>query len=126
MSEPRRGRWRSSPAIQERARQLRRALTPAEQRLWRRLRGGQIDGFEFRRQYPMGRFIVDFYCPSSSLIVEVDGDTHAERAEYDEARTQWIESEHHCRVIRFTNEEIDRNLDAVLGAIAAAVKRPPP
>ncbi len=58
-------------------------MTPAEAHLWQHLRGGQLNGYEFRRQYPMGRFIVDFYCPRLKVIIEVDGDTHAQQAEYD-------------------------------------------
>ena len=119
-------RWRSSAAIQEGARQLRRALTPAERRLWQHLRRGQLNSYEFRRQHPMGRFIVDFYCPEVKLVIEVDGDTHADQLAYDTERSRWLEQQKRCRVIRFTNDEIHHNLTAVLEAIVAALNRPPP
>ena len=74
----------------------------------------------------MGRFIVDFYCPKARLVIEVDGDTHADQQAYDLEQTCWLEEHKACRVIRFTNDEIRRNLPAVLEAIAASLKRPPP
>ena len=74
----------------------------------------------------MGRFIVDFYCPRLKVIIEVDGDTHADQTEYDVERSHWLEEQKRCRVIRFTNEEIHRNLSTVLEAIAALFKAPPP
>ena len=112
--------------MQERARQLRSALTPAEQHLWRHLRKRQLRGFEFRRQHPMGRFILDFYCPAAKLVVEVDGEVHAEQMDDDAERTQWLESERACRVLRFTNSEVRRNTNAVLEAILTALTGPPP
>jgi very-short-patch-repair endonuclease len=87
-------RWRAQPEIQARARQLRRELTPAERKLWARLRYRQLEGLHFRKQHPVGRFIVDFFCAKAKLIIEIDGDTHAEpdQAEYDQARTIWLET----------------------------------
>jgi very-short-patch-repair endonuclease len=126
MSTDRRRRWRSSARVQERARNLRGALTPAEHRLWQHLRRGQLSRFGFRRQYPMGPFIVDFYCPGARLVVEVDGDVHVERVEYDTERTRWLEQQRRCRVLRFTNDEVLHNLDAVLEAIVRVLDRPPP
>ena len=126
MPPDRRNRWRSSAAPQQRARQLRAALTPAESRLWQRLRGDQLSGFGFRHQHPMGPFIVDFYCASARLIVELDGDVHAERSEYDAERTQWLEQHRRCHVLRFTNREVLEDLDAVLNAIAAVLRGSPP
>jgi very-short-patch-repair endonuclease len=122
MTERRRNRWRSSAAVQERARQLRATLTPAESRLWQRLRGEQLSGFAFRRQYPIGPFIVDFYCPSARLIVELDGDVHGDRADYDAQRSRWIEEHRRCRVLRFTNDEVLDAMDAVLETIYAALR----
>jgi very-short-patch-repair endonuclease len=119
-------RWRSSAAVQTRARQFRRALTPAERRLWQRLRSGQLGGYSFRRQYPVGPFIVDFFCPATKLVIEVDGDTHTEQAEYDTERTRWLEEQKTYRVIRFMNSEVNHNIEAVMEAIAAVLKRPPP
>ncbi len=85
-----------------------------------------MTNFGFRRQYPMGPFVLDFYCPGARLVVEVDGDVHAERAEYDLERTVWLEQQRQCRVLRFTNDEVLHNLEAVLEAISAALERPPP
>ncbi|MFI5399148.1 MAG: endonuclease domain-containing protein [Candidatus Binatia bacterium] len=117
-------RWRSSTLVVQRARQLRRELTPAERRLWQHLRYRQLDGHEFRRQHAMGRFIVDFYCPEAKLVIEVDGDAHADQPEYDAERSRWIEQQKHCRVIRFRNQDIDQNIPAVLDAIAALLRTP--
>jgi very-short-patch-repair endonuclease len=126
MPDAPRRRWRSSAAVQVRARQLRRALTPAEQRLWQYLRSGQLGGYGFRRQYPVGPFIVDFFCPAAKLVIEVDGDTHTEQAQYDTERTRWLEEQKTYRVIRFMNSEVDHNIEAVVEAITAVLKRPPP
>jgi len=125
LNTPRR-RWRSSAALQLRGRELRRALTPAEQRLWQYLRSGQLAGYGFRRQYPVGPFIVDFFCPAVRLVIEVDGDSHAEQAEYDAERTRWLGEQKRYRVVRFANEEVQHNIEAVVEGIGAAVKAPPP
>ena len=84
------------------------------------------ESYSFRRQYPVGSFIVDFFCPASKLVIEVDGDSHAEQPEYDAERTRWLEQQKRYRVIRFTNEEVHRNIEAVVDAITAALKAPPP
>ena len=110
---------RIHPAIRQRARQLRRPMTPAESKLWQRLRRRQLNGHYFRRQHPIGSFIADFYCAKARLVVEVDGDIHAMREEYDSVRTEWLE-ERDYRVIRFTNDEVFHQLNAVLESILAA------
>jgi very-short-patch-repair endonuclease len=111
-----RKRWRTTEAIQERVKELRRQQTPAEQRLWARLRGKQVPGFKFRRRHPIGRFTVDFCCARAKLVVEIDGGSHAARAGYDDSRTAYLE-ERGYTVIRFTNEQVHRRLDAVLDEI---------
>ncbi len=121
---PRR-RWRSSAAVQTRARELRQTLTPAERRLWQRLRSGQLGGHLFRRQYPAGRVIVDFFCPDAKLVIEIDGDSHGQQVDYDAERTRWLSEQKKYRVIRFTNSDVEHNLDAVLDAILAALRPPP-
>jgi very-short-patch-repair endonuclease len=126
MPEPPRRRWRSSAAVQSRARELRRTLTPAEQTLWQHLRSGQLARYGFRRQYPVGRFIVDFFCPAAKLAIEIDGDSYAQQIDYDAERTRRLEEQKRYRVIRFTNDEVQHHLAAVLDAIVAALKRPPP
>ena len=110
-----------NPAIKARAKTLRRPQTPMETRLWARLRDRQLEGHKFRRQHPIHRFIADFYCDDAKLVVEIDGDSHAEpeQAEHDMARTEWL-VQHGYRVIRFTNEDVARRMDGVLGAIQIA------
>ncbi|MCX6030885.1 MAG: DUF559 domain-containing protein [Chloroflexi bacterium] len=119
-------RWRASVEMQARARELRREMTPAERRLWARIRDSQLDGAQFRRQHAVGNFILDFFCAKSKLVVEVDGDVHATQAEYDAARTAWLNEQKHYRVIRFTNEEVFKNTDAVVEAIWEALRAPSP
>ena len=114
------------PAGVDLARTLRQILTPAERRLWARLRDRRLNGFKFRRQQPIGRFIVDFCCPGSQVVVEVDGDVHAEQRNYDAERSQWLERNGY-RVLRFTNREVCGQLDSVLEAILRACEdRPSP
>jgi very-short-patch-repair endonuclease len=124
MNERKKHRWRANRIIQARARQLRRAMMPAERELWARLRYRQLGGLHFRRQHPIDHFSIDFYCTKARLCVEIDGDSHADpnQAEYDAARTAWLEAHGH-RVIRFHNADIHRRLDSVLAAILAACKR---
>jgi very-short-patch-repair endonuclease len=98
------------------ARQLRSTPTDAEIRLWSRLRRKQLDGFRFRRQHPIGPYIVDFFCPEAKLIVEVDGGQHNVDEEKDERRTRWLE-ERGYRVIRFWNNDALSNTDAAVLAV---------
>lgn len=99
-----------------RPRHLRRAVTAAESHLWNALRARRLGGFKFRRQHPVGPFVVDFCCPGHRLVVEIDGDVHAGREQEDQTRTEAIEERGYF-VIRFTNEEVLRSLDTVLGEI---------
>ena len=114
---------KSLRAVCSRARELRHPLTPAVGLLWQRLRNRQLDG-EFRRQRAIGRFIVDFYCHELRLIVELDGDVHPEanQSDRDQARTEWLEAQGY-RLMRFRNDEVMQNVDAVLEKIAAARAR---
>jgi very-short-patch-repair endonuclease len=100
---------------------MRSAMTPAELRLWLRLRNRQLGGLRFRRQAPIGPYIVDFFCPERNLIVEVDGDQHGHESnmKHDAERTRWLEGRGH-RVLRFANVEVTNDLDAVYAAISAA------
>jgi very-short-patch-repair endonuclease len=104
------------------ARQLRANATEAEIRLWSRLRRKQLDGLRFRRQQPMGRYIVDFYCAEAKLIVELDGGQHVDE---DPTRENWLVSQGY-RVIRFWNNDVLANTEGVLETILAAVRAAPP
>lgn len=95
------------------ARQMRHEPTPAENLLWDRLRDRQLSGYKFHRQQLIDRFIVDFFCPSAALIVEVDGDIHQQQVEADHEREQLLASLG-FRVIRFTNTEVLTQINQVL------------
>jgi trans-aconitate 2-methyltransferase len=102
-----------------------RESTPAEQLLWQHLRAYQLGGFKFRRQHPIDQYIADFCCMESSLIVEVEVDSHAEQAAFDEVRTQTLYRLGY-RVIRITNEDVHKRLDEVLAQIEEACRQAPP
>ncbi|MEM7035149.1 MAG: endonuclease domain-containing protein [Chloroflexota bacterium] len=112
-------RIRTTQNIQKQAQALRKTMTPAEQTLWEYLRGKQIEGLKFRRQHPLGPFIVDFYCAACRLVVEVDGGIHDDQQEADAARTEQLEA-YGYRVIRFRNEAVLGNTDDVLAQIMDA------
>jgi very-short-patch-repair endonuclease len=114
-------RWRAPEIIQRRARELRKEMTPAERLLWQVLRSNALNGAYFRRQHPVGSFILDFYCTKAKLAVEVDGGTHLEQVAYDAERTRWLARERGIRVIRFSNDDIKQNLGAVVEAIQEAL-----
>jgi very-short-patch-repair endonuclease len=101
--------------------QLRTGMTPAEQKLWAALKNRQLQGRKFRRQQSIGQYIVDFYCPSERLIIELDGPEHTDlpRHEYDQARQQELESFGYG-IIRFENRMVFEQLDNVLEAIVQA------
>ena len=103
------------------ARELRKNLTDAEQRLWQKLKRRQIATVKFRRQQPIGPFIVDFVCFQRRLIIEVDGGHHAEQAEYDAQRTAFLATQGY-RVLRFWNREVMNQLDEVLQVVWATVE----
>ena len=106
-------------SLEEQAIRMRRAPTQAEERIWKHLRSGKLGGLKFRRQHPVGRFIVDFYCVSAGLVVEVDGPIHDEQADADAERQLYLEAMG-LRVLRFSNDEALRNTFAVLDVIAEA------
>ena len=113
----------TTPEIEEAARRLRKNMTPAEERLWSALRNKQLNGLRFRRQHPMGDFILDFYCPSCKLVVEVDGEIHGDRTDYDDARTDKL-AEYGYTVLRFSNEQVMNDLARVLAEIRQVVLSP--
>jgi very-short-patch-repair endonuclease len=109
----------------QRARNLRKNATDAEQHLWWSLRRQQLDGLRFRRQTPIGPYIVDFFCPGAKLIVELDGGQHSQRTDYDYDRTRWLEQRGY-RVLRFWNNEALANTEGVLDEIRQAASDAPP
>jgi len=104
----------------KRARELRKVPTPAERRLRSYLQGGKL-GVKFRSQYAFGQYIPDFCSPKAKLIVELDGSQHLEQTDYDAERTAFFESKGY-RVLRFWNNDIMNNTDAVLKVILEAMK----
>jgi very-short-patch-repair endonuclease len=106
-----------------RAKQLRSQQTDAEMRLWYFLRAHRFGGFKFKRQAPIGPYIVDFICFEDKLIIEVDGGQHAE-SESDQRRDAWLHSEGY-KVVRFWNNDVLKRTDVVLGEIASALTPTP-
>jgi len=104
------------PELVQRARELRKNLTPAETLLWKYLKRKQINGFDFDRQKPIDRYIVDFYCKILKLAIEIDGQSHDFKIEYDVKRQKRLES-FGIKVIRFTEKEVPHDLDNVLTEI---------
>ena len=111
----------TNPQVEQAARDLRKNLTPAEDYLWRALKSKQLNGLRFRSQHPVGNFILDFYCASCKLVVEVDGSIHDDRQDYDLERTKVLETYGYV-VLRFTNDEVLGNIDIVLAKIAEAAE----
>ncbi|MCB9109618.1 MAG: DUF559 domain-containing protein [Anaerolineales bacterium] len=104
---------------QERAKELRRNMTPAEKILWHELRANKL-GVHFRRQQIIAGFIVDFYCHKAGLVIEVDGDIHDLQKEEDERREKVL-SALRLRIVRFRNDEVVRDLSAVVGKIKEVI-----
>ncbi|WP_240549496.1 endonuclease domain-containing protein [Devosia salina] len=109
---------RAPDFIRERAKSLRRSMTGPERTLWALLRRDQLN-LHFRRQHPIGPFILDFYCAKAKLCVEIDGPVHMEQAEYDQRWTEWLEREG-IRVLRFTAEDVERRPAVVVAGIVRA------
>ena len=108
----------------KRARTLRSHLTDAEQVLWRHLRMRQLNGCKFRRQRPIGPYIVDFVCLEKKLIVELDGGQHTEQHRYDKSRDHWLNFQGY-EVLRFWNDEVLTKIDDVKEAIYRALTAAP-
>jgi very-short-patch-repair endonuclease len=116
-------RHRIYPPILERAREMRHPQTPAEATLWRALRNRNLN-YKFRRQHPIDRFIIDFYCAQAKLCIEIDGASHLdpEQQKYDAARTEFLEDLGY-KVIRFTNNDVRYMLDAVATEIITTIEK---
>ena len=107
-----------------RAKILRENMTETEQRLWSRLRRRQINGHKFRRQFPCGKYVADFVCLEARLIIEVDGGQHAKQTGKDELRDKWLASQG-FRVLRFWNNDVLSEPDAVIETIVQALNETP-
>jgi len=109
------------------ARKLRRRSTLAERKLWSKLRDRRLFTVKFRRQVPVGPYVVDFYCHEAKLVVEVDGGGHGSAGKMDEdaRRMEWLKRSS-LVVLRFWNTEVTQNLEGVLWKITEALARPSP
>lgn len=107
----------------DRARELRRASTAAERKLWDALRGRRLCGFKFVRQEPIGPFFADFVCREKSLVIEVDGATHSSPEELanDQRREKFLRDAGY-RIVRVINDDVFRNLDGVCETILVALQ----
>jgi very-short-patch-repair endonuclease len=122
--------FHNRPQLESLRKQLRNNATPAEIKLWGRLQLSNLDGYKFRRQHSVGPYILDFYCPSVKLAIELDGDSHFtnEAITYDIARTAYLNALN-IKVIRFLNTDVFDNLIEVCERILAELKGeglPPP
>lgn len=113
----------SQPEIEQQAKTHRKVPTEAEANLWQALRGGKLQGLKFRRQHPLGRFILDFCCPEHHLVIEVDGPIHLQQEERDEERSQVLRA-HGYQVLRFSNVQVLEHLPEVLEEISKTVLPP--
>jgi very-short-patch-repair endonuclease len=111
------------PILKFRRKELRNNSTSAEIMLWSRLQQSKLGGYKFRRQHSVGAFILDFYCPSEKLAIELDGDSHFtdNAIEYDLERTAYLNGLN-IRVLRFLNTEVYDNPDAVCERILEEIK----
>jgi very-short-patch-repair endonuclease len=122
---------RQDPRLIHNARQLRRALTPAEKLIWPLLRSRRFGDYRFRRQHVIAPYIADFYCAVAGLVIELDGETHLGKEEEDRIRQDHLEGRG-LKVLRFWNNDVFENLDGVLEVIdrecrqRAAVPPKPP
>lgn len=106
----------------QKARLLRKNQTDVEKILWQRLRNRGVQGFKFRRQVPVGPYVVDFLCEAARLVVEVDGGQHSENKEYDQYRDDFLRANGY-EVMRFWNNEVTGNLEGVLEALLGVLNR---
>ena len=120
---PRPTRGATSSQMVEAARALRQRSTPAEDKLWEALRGRRLSGLKFRRQHPIGPFVLDVFCVEHQLVVEVDGSIHKtpDQVAHDTARTGYL-TDRGLNVLRFTNAEVERDLPGVLKRILQTIQ----
>ena len=108
--------------IRQKAKQLRSNSTDAERNLWAHIRNRQLEGWKFRRQLPIDRFIVDFACAELRIIVEIDGGQHAEQVIYDLNRTKILQSKGY-QVVRYWNNEVLGNIEGVIEALTLTLSQ---
>ena len=111
--------------MKSRARSLRRKSTDAEVVLWQHLRNRRLLGCKFRRQVPIGKYIVDFLCEDPPIIIELDGGQHMEQERYDQTRTNWLQANGFL-VLRFWNNDIAENLEGVLESLFSTIEKSRP
>jgi very-short-patch-repair endonuclease len=109
----------------QRAREFRRNPTDTERKLWHHIRDKQIENFRFRRQRPIGKYIVDFICLEANLVIELDGGQHAEQQQYDAERTKYLIAQG-LHVLRYWNNDVMQNIEGVLEDIRAALMQRTP
>jgi len=112
---------RTTPKVFGYAKQLHRNMTPAEVKLWARLRAHRLEGIHFRNQHAIGNYVVDFCAPRKKLIIELDGSQHMEQERYDKERTEYLESKDYT-VLRFWNNDVMKDIDSVIRAIIQAME----
>ena len=110
--------------LKQRSRELRSGMTDAERKLWSKIREKQIHDLQFYRQKPVGNYIVDFYCPSAKLIIEVDGGGHFQpvQMEYDKIRNEFLKSLG-FKVLRFSNLDVLKNIEGVVETIVENIEK---
>ena len=116
--------YSNHPVTKEYRQILRRTTTPTENMLWRRLKGKQLDGLRFRQQHGYGPYVLDFYCPSLRLCIELDGNIHDEEQVRlkDEERTEFL-LEQRIHVLRFRNEDVENDVEGVFERIRDYINR---
>ena len=112
---------RTTPKVFGYAKQLHRNMTPAEVKLWARLRAHRFEDIHFRNQHAIGNYVVDFCAPRKKLIIELDGSQHMEQERYDKERTEYLESKDYT-VLRFWNNDVMKDIDSVIRAIIQAME----
>ena len=113
--------YTSTPKIRKNAKELRKNLTPAEEKLWVHLRGHRMGDVHFRKQHAIGNYIVDFCAPSQKLVIELDGSHHLEQEDYDKERTAFLNSKGY-KVLRFWNNDVMNDMEKVLTVIWNVLK----
>ena len=113
---------KNTPELIPRRRDLRKSQTDAERKLWNVLKNRQMSGLKFRRQFSVGSYILDFYCPEKRLCIELDGGQHATNVDYDKQRTEYLAG-NSIRVVRFWNNDVLTNVEGVAQMIATLCEK---